>query len=241
MPNTQVLKDIAQYANDENERALLTLMGSYSEEGKVKYKEWVLDSFRSIVAILEDLPSLKPPLDHLCELLPRLHPRYYSISSSPKVHPTSVHVTAVIVQYKTPTNRITKGVATNCFRQSYLKNGHTNDQNNVIQNGYDVIDRFPIYIRKSTFRLPFKFQTPVIMIGPGTGLAPFRGFIQERHFFKTQGKPVGETILYYGCRNREEDFLYEEELKYFENEKNLRITCSIFTRSRTENICYTFT
>ncbi|CAF3540558.1 unnamed protein product, partial [Adineta steineri] len=112
--NTQILKDIAQYATEENDKALLTLMGSYSEEGKVKYKEWVLDGYRSIVHILEDLPSLKPPLDHLCELLPRLHPRYYSISSSPKVHPTCVHVTAVIVHYETPTKRTVKGVATNC-------------------------------------------------------------------------------------------------------------------------------
>ncbi|CAF0881398.1 unnamed protein product [Adineta steineri] len=237
--NTQILKDIAQYATEENDKALLTLMGSYSEEGKVKYKEWVLDGYRSVVHILEDLPSLKPPLDHLCELLPRLHPRYYSISSSPKVHPTCVHVTAVIVHYETPTKRTVKGVATNCFKELYTKHhalGH--GQHNKEENGCHVAGRFPIYIRKSTFRLPFKFQTPIIMIGPGTGLAPFRGFIQERHHYKTQGKPIGETILYYGCRNHAEDYLYRDELKYFVDEKVLELYVA-FSRDQEEKIYVT--
>ncbi|CAF4304559.1 unnamed protein product, partial [Didymodactylos carnosus] len=240
IPNTQVLKDIAQYATDDSERALLTLMGSYSEEGKIKYKEWALDSCRSIVAILEDLPSLKPPLDYLCELLPRLQARYYSISSSPKIHETSVHITAVVVQYLTPTQRIVKGVATNQFRHMYLKEhdpksiSSDNNNNDATSPSYFL----PVYIRKSTFRLPYKFQTPIIMIGPGTGLAPFRGFIQERHFQKTQGKPVGETILYYGCRKRNEDFLYEEELKYFENEKTLELHVA-FSREQDHKVYVT--
>ncbi|CAF0827749.1 unnamed protein product [Rotaria sordida] len=238
MPNTQILKEIAQYATDENEKALLTLMGSYSEEGKIKYKEWILDSYRSIVAILEDLSSLKPPLDHLCELLPRLHPRYYSISSSPKVHPTSVHITAIIVHFETPTKRIAKGVATNCFKEFHMKHQALSYTVHNEENHCHIPDRFPIYIRKSTFRLPFKFQIPIIMIGPGTGLAPFRGFIQERNHFKTQGKPVGETILYYGCRNRTEDYLYEEELNYFVNEKVLELHVA-FSRDQEEKIYVT--
>ena len=125
----------------------------------------MLDTYRSIVAILEDLPSLKPPLDHLCELLPRLHPRYYSISSSPKVYPTSVHITAVVVRYETPTKRIVKGVATNCFKTLYAKQQALDDSEYDEQNPRHIANRFPIYIRKSTFRLPFNFRAPVIMIG----------------------------------------------------------------------------
>lgn len=238
VPNTQILKDLAQYATDENDKALLTLMGSYSDEGRVKYKEWVIDGCRSIIAILEDLPSLKPPLDYLCELLPRLHPRYYSISSSAKVHPTAVHITAVIVHYETPTKRIAKGVATNCFRELFIKHQAMGSTEHNPENHCHVPGHFPIYIRKSTFRLPFKFQTPIILIGPGTGLAPFRGFVQERHFYKTQGKPVGETILYYGCRNRAEDYLYEEELKYFVDEKVLELYVA-FSRDQEEKIYVT--
>jgi len=77
-----------------------------------------------------------------------------------------------------------------------------------------------------------------VIIGPGTGLAPFRGFIQERHYYKTQGKPVGETILYYGCRNRTEDFLYEDELKYFVDEKVLELHVA-FSRDQEEKLYVT--
>ncbi|CAM4888912.1 unnamed protein product [Rotaria socialis] len=238
MPNTQILKEIAQYATDENDKTLLTLMGSYSEDGKIKYKEWILDSCRSIVAILEDLSSLKPPLDHLCELLPRLHPRYYSISSSAKVHPTSIHITAVIVHFETPTKRVAKGVATNCFKELYMRHQAIGCAQHKEDDTCHLPNRLPIFIRKSSFRLPFRFQTPIIMIGPGTGLAPFRGFIQERHFFKTQGKPVGETILYYGCRNRAEDYLYEEELNYFIKENALELHVA-FSRDQEEKIYVT--
>lgn len=132
-----------------------------------------MDSFRSIVPILEDLPSLKPPLDHLCELLPRLHPRYYSISSSPKVYPTCVHITAVIVHYETPTFRIAKGVTTNCFKQLHLKYETLGVLEHENENGCHIPERFPIYIRKSNFRLPFKFQTPIIMIGLSSVLILF--------------------------------------------------------------------
>lgn len=146
---------------------------------------------------MEDIKSCKPPIDHICELLPRLQPRYYSISSSSKLHPQTVHVTAVLVNYETKTGRINKGVAT-----TYLAQKHPNQS--------DEIQRVPIYIRKSQFRLPTKTETPIIMIGPGTGIAPFRGFIQERNLCREDGKTVGQTILYFGCRKKAEDYLYQE-------------------------------
>ncbi len=82
----------------------------------------------------------------------------------------------------------------------------------------------PISIRESTFKLPRDTTLPIIMIGPGTGIAPFRGFIQERMWQVKKGKNVGKTILFYGCRNRNQDYLYREELeelcKQLEERKN---------------------
>lgn len=78
-----------------------------------------------------------------------------------------MHVTAVLVQYETKAGRMNKGVAT-----TYLAAGHPEDTSEQ--------PKVPVFIRKSQFRLPNKTETPVIMIGPGTGFAPFRGFIQER-------------------------------------------------------------
>lgn len=115
-------------------------MGSSTPEGKKAFHEWILRDNRNIVHILEDLPSVKPSLDHLCELLPRLQCRYYSISSSPKVYPKSVHITAVLVDYTTPTGRNNQGVATSLLAQ--LK--PTSDE--LPQ------PTVPIFIRRSQFR-----------------------------------------------------------------------------------------
>ncbi|ERL91636.1 NADPH--cytochrome P450 reductase isoform X2 [Dendroctonus ponderosae] len=205
-PRTHVLKELAEYCSDPAEKEKLKLMASTSPEGKALYQKWINEDNRNIVHILEDLPSCKPALDHLCELLPRLQPRYYSISSSPKEHPNTVHVTAVLVEYQTPTGRVNKGVATTWLREKIPSPDSATPLT------------VPIFIRKSQFRLPTKPQVPIIMVGPGTGVAPFRGFIQERNFTKVEGKQVGQTVLYFGCRKKDEDFLYQEEfLKYQEN------------------------
>lgn len=204
LPRTHIMKELAEYCSDTAEKERLHLMSTTSPEGKDLYHNWVVDSCRHITHILEDMPSCKPKIDHIMELLPRLQPRFYSISSSSRVHSDSIHVTGVVVEYSTKTGRLNKGVATTWLKPMIPKEG---DEFKV-----------PIYVRRSQFRLPNRPQTPVIMIGPGTGLAPFRGFIQERAWQKAQDKPVGETHLYFGCRNKEIDFIYRDELTKYEQD-----------------------
>ncbi|ESO97377.1 hypothetical protein LOTGIDRAFT_187717 [Lottia gigantea] len=219
-PRTHILRELAEYAEDPKEKEfLLSMTGS---DGKDQYNEWIVKDHRNIVAILEDLKSLKPPLDHICEMLPRLQCRYYSISSSAKVHPTSIHITAVLVDYKTRTGRQVDGVATKWLSEKVIND----DQKHTI----------PIFVRKSQFRLPFKPSTPVIMIGPGTGLAPFRGFLQERDYLKKEGKPVGDTILYFGCRNKVHDFIYENELNSFKESGALTKLHIAFSRDQNKKV-----
>jgi NADPH-ferrihemoprotein reductase len=129
----------------------------------------------------------------MLELLPRLQARYYSISSSPKINNEIVSVTAVVLQYKIG-DRLIKGVCTN-----YLADKEENSTS-------------PIFVRKSTLRLPHRHNIPVILIGPGTGFAPFRGFIQERTWHKEQGKDVGEMLLFFGCRHPDHDHIYKKEM-----------------------------
>ncbi|XP_062329842.1 P450 (cytochrome) oxidoreductase b [Osmerus eperlanus] len=222
-PRTNVLYELAQYASDPKDQENMRKMASSAAEGKGLYQNWVLDASRNILAILEDLPSLRPPIDHLCELMPRLQARYYSIASSAKVHPNSIHICAVVLEYTTKTGRLNKGVATNWLKNKLVTdNGHKSS--------------VPMYIRKSQFRLPFKASNPVVMVGPGTGIAPFMGFIQERGWLIEQGKELGETVLYFGCRHKNEDYIYQEELEEAEKTGVLSQLNIAFSRDQEQKV-----
>ena len=140
----------------------------------------------------------------LVESLGPLKPRYYSISSSSMASKKTISVTA-IEEKKRETDWTFgfEGVST-----SYLRRLVASDQP---YRSFSSPTAY-IHVRKSRFRLPKDHRVPVIMIGPGTGVAPFRAFVQERALQSRQGKDVGKTVLYYGCRN-EEDFLYKDEWK----------------------------
>ncbi|XP_064612724.1 NADPH--cytochrome P450 reductase-like isoform X2 [Liolophura sinensis] len=221
-PHKHILKELAEYAGDPKDKEFLLNISANTPEGKTLYSNWIMKDHRNILAILEDLPSVNPAIDHICELLPRLQARYYSISSSPKIHPNHIHITAVLVDYTTNTGRRQMGVAT---RWLSLKKPCG-----------DARPTVPIYVRKSQFRLPFKSSTPVIMIGPGTGLAPFRGFIQERDYYRKEGKPVGDTMLFFGCRYKAEDFIYEDELTKYEQDGTLTKMYVAFSRDGPEKV-----
>lgn len=225
-PRTHVLKEISDYAANEEHKELLKKMSSSSDEGKALYSDWIIKSCRSIVHVLEDLDSVKPSVDHLLELLPRLQARYYSISSSAKMHPDSIHITAVVIEYETKTGRTNRGVATSWLKEKLV----------LPDIAAPIV---PIFVRRSQFRLPNKPQVPVIMIGPGTGLAPFRGFIQERQLMIQENKPVGETILYFGCRKKAEDYLYQEELEGYCESKAITKLYLAFSREQAEKVYVT--
>lgn len=92
-----------------------------------------------------------------------------------------------MVEYETKTGRVNKGVATNWLKNKLISdNGHKST--------------VPMFIRKSQFRLPFKATNPVLMVGPGTGIAPFMGFIQERGWLKEQG-PSNAFVGIFGFLN----------------------------------------
>lgn len=160
------------------------------------------------------------PLSILIENLPGLQPRYYSISSSPLVQPNTVSITVSVKSECNVPGRTQQdpfcGVASN-----YLLALHQSRHTGRARFKYDIEGprrsyggvRVPIHLRHSNFKLPANPSLPVIMVGPGTGVAPFRGFIQERAELARQGKTVGYTMLFFGCRRSNEDFFYENEWK----------------------------
>ncbi|PJH93005.1 bifunctional cytochrome P450/NADPH--P450 reductase CypB [Bacillus sp. SN1] len=172
-----------------------------SEDGI--YKEQVLEKRLTMLDLLEDYPACEMPFERFLELLPSLKPRYYSISSSPKVHANIVSMTVGVVKGSAWSERGEyRGVASN-----YLAELNTGDA-------------AACFIRKpqSGFQMPDDPETPMIMVGPGTGIAPFRGFIQARSVLKKEGNTLGEALFYFGCRHPDHDDLYREELDQAEQD-----------------------
>ncbi|KAI9287299.1 hypothetical protein BC943DRAFT_358554 [Umbelopsis sp. AD052] len=223
-PTRPLLASIAQFAPSEQGKAFLERLSKDKEE----YKQVVADACRNLAEVLQLADGQAGafssiPFDYIVEGISRLQPRYYSISSSAMESPSVISATAVTLAYN-PTStpdRTVWGVGTNylwALHQATYKDSdkgvyHPEYYVKGPRDAYftDNVPRVPIHVRKSNFKLPRNPSVPVIMVGPGTGVAPFRGFVHERAFQKGHGKPVGTTLLFYGCRRSDEDFLYRDE------------------------------
>lgn len=213
------LRVLAQYAEDEEEKKRLLKLSSEDPDDMEIYNSYIVTDNRDITDCLKEFKSVKIPLDHFLEALPKMLPRYYSISSSPNVHPDSVHLTAVLVKYLTSTKREVLGVTTN-----WLTKNKPNPEEGIEP-------RIPAFIRKSNFKLPASLEVPIIMVGPGTGLAPFRGFVQERLYQLSKNKDKkGDAILFFGCRHPEHDYIYQSQLETFHKEGALSDLVVAFSR-----------
>ncbi|CAF3144371.1 unnamed protein product [Rotaria socialis] len=184
------LETVAALCKNENEQRKLVSLGNDS------YQTEILDKHLSILDILELNSSCELPFSQYLRMLPSLRVRQYSISSSPLWNAEVVTLTLdVIDALAFSKHGRYYGVASNYL--SNLKKG----------------DRLNCTVRASDagFHLPEDTKIPVVMFAAGTGIAPFRGFIQERAAQIECGREVGPMILYFGCRSSQ-DFLYSNEL-----------------------------
>jgi sulfite reductase alpha subunit-like flavoprotein len=156
---------------------------------------------RTYAEVLLDFPSARPPLAYYLDLIPPLRERYFSIASSPVLHTQAVHITVAVVRFQTMIVEPRFGVCSN-----YL-------------GGCKLADTVRVWLRKGCLRLPSSAQAPLVMIGPGTGVAPFRAFVQTRQAQRAaeaQGggegaAATGDAMLFFGCRHPEQDYLYASE------------------------------
>jgi sulfite reductase (NADPH) flavoprotein alpha-component len=144
-----------------------------------------------VLSALEKFPGIRPDPEAFIEALDPLQPRLYSIASSPKAAPGKVALTIDTVRYKVG-KRARSGVASTYFADRIAPG-----------------TKIKAYIQKAQhFGLPADPSIPIVMIGPGTGIAPFRAFLQERMATKAPGR----NWLFFGHRHRDYDFFYEDEL-----------------------------
>jgi sulfite reductase (NADPH) flavoprotein alpha-component len=203
-------KMLEAYATIANSSSLFALL---SPDQQSRLEKYAFD--RGLIDLIHDYPGvLHSPAD-LIALLPKLTPRLYSISSSPLAHMGEIHTTVAVVRYHAH-NRDRGGVCST-----------------LLSDRTSIGERRPIYIQPNKrFRLPADSTAPMVMIGPGTGIAPFRGFLHER---RTTGA-TGKNWLFFGERSAGTDFLYRDELESMFRDGHLARFDTAFSRDQQQKV-----
>ncbi|MDF1693526.1 MAG: sulfite reductase subunit alpha [Zhongshania sp.] len=200
-------KDFLHFVhNQTNNPHLKTLLGN-----KSALAQWCWG--RQIVDVLQGFP-IKITAQAFVDSLKRLQPRLYSIASSPKAHADQVHVTVATVRYQ--------------FAEQW-RSGVCSDFLANLPNNLPV----PIFVQKSShFRLPTDTNKPVIMVGPGTGIAPFMGFLYDRQASGAKG----ENWLFFGEQRADTDFYFQDELEALQQQRVLSRLNTAFSRDQAQKI-----
>ncbi len=185
-PTPKIIGTLAAKATDSGEKAKLT--GLLAPESKEVLASFLDD--REYVDLLAEFPSARLTPQEFVDHLRKLMPRLYSIASSAKVFPMDVHLTVAVVRYTT--NRRERVGVCSTFLADRVQVGSTPT---------------PVFVSHSHFGPPEDGAKDCIMVGPGTGIAPFRAFVQDR----VASGATGRNWLFYGDQKHATDFLYGEE------------------------------
>lgn len=173
-----------------------------SASGREDFYEYVMQEGRNIAEVLADFPCVPMTLDWILSFGPRLQCRYYSMASALPIEArtgtaaaattATVDLLAAMVQWKTPGRRLRRGLCSKMIAS--LSAG----------------DRITVSLTPGELKPP-PLLVPMILVGPGTGIAPLRAFLQDRHRWASQGAAVAPSLLFYGCRDRTKDFYFADE------------------------------
>lgn len=209
---------LAQFAPTASARDILLKLG----RSKEAYATFLHHNYVNLGRLLEystvDEQTVwnRLPFSFLVESIPPMQPRYYSISSSSIVHPREAALTAVVIGSPSTASdsvQLVPGLATNYMHAVKQATGTGSNMPKTHLHGLTyplAFNRLHAHIRKCKFKLSVRSSNPIIMVGAGTGIAPFRAFVQERARLMTMGREVGPMTLFYGCRRPDEDYYYRD-------------------------------
>jgi sulfite reductase (NADPH) flavoprotein alpha-component len=210
-PTRRIVETLSARASDPSEKARLD--GLLAPESKELLASWLHE--REFIDLLAEFPSARIQPQELVDHMRRLMPRLYSIASSPKVHPVEIHLTVAITRYRS-NGRERVGVCTT-FLADRVAVGDTPT---------------PVFVSHSHFAPPEDPSRDTVMVGPGTGIAPFRAFLQDRAAAGAKGR----NWLFFGDQKRATDFLYEEDWNRWTKEGVLTRIDTAFSRDQLDKI-----
>ncbi|XP_022085194.1 NADPH-dependent diflavin oxidoreductase 1-like [Acanthaster planci] len=216
IPRRYFFELLAHFADDELEQEKLKEFAS--AEGQQELLSYCNRPRRTTLEIFQDFPkvSSRVPFTYLLDLVPQIQPRAFSIASSLKAHPNEIHVLLAVVKYKTKLFKPREGLCSNWLAR-------LSPEEEKIE--------IPIWVKRGTISFPKDgVKTPVVMVGPGTGLAPFRSYLQDR---AAQG--IGDNVLFFGCRNKDKDYLCNHEWRPLVANKLLQVFTA-FSRDHEDKI-----
>jgi sulfite reductase (NADPH) flavoprotein alpha-component len=207
-PTAELFALMAEHAKLEFEAQRLALLAE-DDERAASY------GIRDVFDTLVKFRSARPPVGPFIQALSRMQPRLYSIASSAKRHPGEIHLTVGVVRYDEG-GRGYLGLGSGYFAE-HLSPGRP----------------VPVFLQKSHgFRLPTNAATPIVMVGPGTGIAPFRAFLQERE----AAGATGRNWLFFGAQHEATDFLYRDEMEAWRDKGLLTRLSTAFSRDQSQKI-----
>ena len=215
-PPKRFYESLALYATDAAEKSKLEALGGAA--GAEDFKKRSETDTATYVDVFAEFPSARPAFHDLARIVAPLKRREYSIASAQAVTPTTVALMIVVVTWVDPLGRTRYGHATRFLSQ--LKPGA----------------RVTASVKPSVMKLPTSDTAPLILAGLGTGLAPFRAFIQYRAMQKAQGASIGAILLYLGARHQREEYLYGEEWEAYLDAGVITLLGAAFSRDQPSKI-----
>jgi sulfite reductase alpha subunit-like flavoprotein len=216
-PSRRFYAFLAALATDAKEKEKLEFL--LSEEGRSEYRRRQEDTVTYADLLLE-FRSAQVPLNHLIDAVPLIKPRYYSIASSQDLHRDAVHLCIVRVDWET-----SKGVERHGLCTSYVS---------AMDIGKDPI--ISCSVKPAAILPPSDPSQPIVMAALGTGLAPFRAFLQQREVLKSQGVSLGTSVLYFGARYEKSEFLYQDEFRKWVSDGTLTHLRTAFSRDQAKKV-----